>query len=81
MTEIQQFENDIASIYNQHGKIKNFPAMNLLIKEFPKYATMEWGYRFRTAQQKAKEKGLIRNDGSKRLVAQHERSFGGEWGI
>ncbi len=80
MTEIQQFIKDIASIYNQHGKMKNFPAMELLKKEFPKYDAVEWGYRFRSAQQKAKEKGLIRNNGTKRFVGEHERSSSGEWG-
>ena len=80
MTENQQLVHDIASIYNQHGKMKNFPAMELLIKEFPKYNTMEWGYRFRTAQQLAKKKGLIKNNGTKRLVEEHERSFFGERG-
>ena len=80
MTENQQFEHDIASIYNQHGPMKNFPAMNLLKKEFPKYADIVWGYRFRSAQQQAKKKGLIKNNGTKRLVVEHERSFFGEWG-
>ena len=80
MTEKQQFIKDIASIYNQHGKMKNFPAMELLNKEFPKYDTMEWGYRFRTAQQMAKKKGLIINNGTKRLVAKLTRSSSGEWG-
>ena len=80
MTEKQQFIKDIVSIYNQHGKMKNFLAMELLNKEFPKYDTMEWGYRFRTAQQMAKKKGLIINNGTKRLVEEHTRSSLGEWG-
>ena len=81
MTEIQQFEHDIASIINQEAEMKNKKAKSLLIKEFPKYNTFEWGDRFRNSQQTAKNKGLIRNNGTKRLVVEHERSSSGAWEI
>jgi len=80
VTERQQYIKDIASIYNQHGSMKNKRAMYLLKKEFPKYDTIEWGNDFRSAQQTAKKMGLIRNNGIKQLVTEHKRSSFGEWG-
>lgn len=80
MTERHQFINDIVTIYNQHGDMKNEKMKPLLIKKHPKYNTMEWGDKFRNSIQTAKDKGLIKNNGTKRLVVEHKRSSLGEWG-
>ena len=80
MTEIQQFIKDIETMFNQHGDMKNEKLKPLLIKEFPKYNTLEWGDKFRNSIQTAKDKGLIKNNGTKRFVVEHERSSSGEWG-